>query len=118
MVDRKPNLAAYARVSYFRELHGDLDGALAAMRAARRRRRRRRPRTTPTCSALLGGLELQTRPHRPPPGAPYRGRSPAVPGYPAAEAGLAQADVARGRLPPAIARLAARSSSGCRCPST
>ncbi len=24
MVDRKPNLAAYARVSYFRELHGDL----------------------------------------------------------------------------------------------
>ena len=28
MVDLKPNLAAYARVSYFRELHGDLDGAL------------------------------------------------------------------------------------------
>src|SRR5205085_11445371 len=34
MVDRKPNLAAYARVSYLRELHGDLDGAAAAMRLA------------------------------------------------------------------------------------
>src|SRR4051812_25676493 len=31
MVDRKPDLAAYARVSYFRELHGDLRGAAAAM---------------------------------------------------------------------------------------
>src|SRR5205085_5978529 len=34
MVDRRPDLAAYARVSYFRELHGDLGGAAAAMRLA------------------------------------------------------------------------------------
>ena len=34
MVDRKPNLAAYARVSYLRELHGDLEGAATAMRLA------------------------------------------------------------------------------------
>src|SRR3954452_8660859 len=34
MVDLKPILAAYARVSYFRELHGDLPGAVAAMRLA------------------------------------------------------------------------------------
>ncbi|HEY3187222.1 MAG TPA: hypothetical protein VGJ70_07090, partial [Solirubrobacteraceae bacterium] len=34
MVDRRPDLAAYARVSYLRELHGDLDGALDAMRLA------------------------------------------------------------------------------------
>jgi tetratricopeptide (TPR) repeat protein len=54
--------------------------------------------------SLLGGLELQAgqvdaavR--------DYRGAVAAVPGYPAAEAGLAQADVARGRLKPAIARL-------------
>jgi tetratricopeptide (TPR) repeat protein len=33
-VDAKPTLASYARVSYFRELHGDRDGALAAMRLA------------------------------------------------------------------------------------
>jgi tetratricopeptide (TPR) repeat protein len=34
MVDLKPNLSSYARVSYFRELHGDLPGAIAAMRLA------------------------------------------------------------------------------------
>src|SRR4051794_41152372 len=34
MVDRKPNLAAYARVSYLRELNGDLQGAASAMRLA------------------------------------------------------------------------------------
>src|SRR6476620_3060219 len=31
MVDRRPDLAAYARVSYFRELHGDLAGARDAL---------------------------------------------------------------------------------------
>ena len=35
----------------------------------------------------------------------HRGAMEAVPGYAAAEAGLAQADVARGRLAPAITRL-------------
>lgn len=34
MVALKPTLAAYARVSYFRELNGDLDGAVQAMRLA------------------------------------------------------------------------------------
>ena len=34
MIDRKPNLAAYARVSYLRELNGDLEGAASAMRLA------------------------------------------------------------------------------------
>lgn len=33
-VDLKPTLASYARVSYWRELHGDLAGAAAALRAA------------------------------------------------------------------------------------
>ena len=33
-LDRKPTLAAYSRVSYFRELHGDLDGAVQAIRLA------------------------------------------------------------------------------------
>src|SRR3954451_6994511 len=31
LVDTKPGLAAYARASYFRELSGDLPGAIAAM---------------------------------------------------------------------------------------
>jgi tetratricopeptide (TPR) repeat protein len=34
MVRLKANLAAYARISYYRELHGDLPGALQAMRLA------------------------------------------------------------------------------------
>ena len=34
MVDRKPGLAAFARVSYLRELHGDLPGALETMERA------------------------------------------------------------------------------------
>jgi tetratricopeptide (TPR) repeat protein len=35
MVDLRPDLASFARVSYLRELHGDTPGALAAMRLAR-----------------------------------------------------------------------------------
>jgi tetratricopeptide (TPR) repeat protein len=34
LIDARPTLASYARVSYFRELHGDLAGAIAAMRLA------------------------------------------------------------------------------------
>ena len=34
MVDLKPNLSSYARVSYARELNGDLPGAITAMRLA------------------------------------------------------------------------------------
>jgi tetratricopeptide (TPR) repeat protein len=34
MVDLRPDLGSYSRVSYLRELHGDLDGAIEAMQAA------------------------------------------------------------------------------------
>ena len=34
MVDLRPDLASYSRVSYVRELHGDLEGAIDAMRRA------------------------------------------------------------------------------------
>jgi tetratricopeptide (TPR) repeat protein len=34
MVDRRPDFASYSRVSYLRELHGDIDGAVEAMRQA------------------------------------------------------------------------------------
>ncbi len=34
MVDMRPDLSSYSRVSYARELHGDLDGAIQAMQAA------------------------------------------------------------------------------------
>ena len=103
MVDRKPNLAAYARVSYFRELHGDLSGALAAMRAAVSAGGAA-PEQDAYVRSLLGGLELQ-RGRIDAAVREYRGALEAMPRYAAAEAGLAQADVARGRVAPAIARL-------------
>ena len=34
MVDLRPDLASYSRVSYLRELHGDVDGAAAALESA------------------------------------------------------------------------------------
>ncbi|MBV7328550.1 tetratricopeptide repeat protein [Chloroflexi bacterium TSY] len=34
MVDLRPDLHSYSRISYIRELHGDVDGAIEAMRAA------------------------------------------------------------------------------------
>jgi len=34
MVDLRPDLQSYSRISYLRELHGDVDGAIAAMKDA------------------------------------------------------------------------------------
>lgn len=34
MIDSRPDLAAYSRISYARELQGDVDGAITAMKAA------------------------------------------------------------------------------------
>jgi tetratricopeptide (TPR) repeat protein len=109
MIDAKPTLAGYARVSYQRELHGDLAGAAAAMRRAIAAGGPARE-SVAAVRALLGGIELA----RGRPAAAHmaqRAALAAVPGYPAAEAGLARLDAAAGRLPRAIARwraLAAR----------
>ena len=96
MVDRKPTLAGYARVSYLRELHGDLDGAVAAMRRAVAAGGPARENVA-AVQALLGELELAPRPAARPRGA-QRAALAAVPGYPAAEAGLARLAAARGDL--------------------
>ncbi len=102
MVDAKPTLAGYARVSYLRELHGDLDGAAAAMRRAVAAGGPARE-SVASVQALLGGLEL-ARGRRPAARAAYGAALAAVPGYPAAEAGLARLDAARGDLRGAIRR--------------
>ena len=96
MIDAKPTLAAYARVSYFRELHGDLDGAVEAMRRAIAAGGPT-PESVASVQALLGGLEL-TRGRRGAARAAYRGALAGVPGLPAAEAGLARLAAARGDL--------------------
>jgi tetratricopeptide (TPR) repeat protein len=102
LVDDKPALAAYARVSYLRELHGDLDGAAAAMRRAISAGGPARE-TVASVQALLGGIEL-ARGRTDAARAAHRAALAAVPGYPAAEAGLARLDAARGDLDAAIRR--------------
>ena len=92
MVDLKPNLASYARVSYYRELHGDLDGAAAAMRLAVGAGGCRAEANVLT---LLGGVELQRGDFAAARNS-YRGALARVPEYQPAHAGLARADFLQG----------------------
>jgi tetratricopeptide (TPR) repeat protein len=102
MVDLKPNLASYARVSYMRELHGDLDGAAEAMRLAVSAGGGAAENVA-YVQTLLGNLELD------------RGRTAAAersyrlalarfPRYAPARAGLARVAAANGELDTAIRR--------------
>lgn len=103
LVDRKPGLAAYARVSYLRELRGDLPGALEAMGYAVSA-----GAATPEGLAYVKTLEgtLQfNRGRLDRAASAYAAAGRAVPGFPAAEAGLARVDAAHGRLAAAITRL-------------
>jgi tetratricopeptide (TPR) repeat protein len=103
MVDRRPDLAAYARVSYFRELHGDLRGAAAAMRLAVSAGSGTAENTA-YVQVLLGDLEF-ARGHIAGAALAYRQALALVPRYPSADAGLARVQAARGDLPGAIRRL-------------
>jgi tetratricopeptide (TPR) repeat protein len=101
MVDAKPNLASYARVSYFRELHGDLDGAVAAMQRAIAAGGPVRENVA-YVQSLLGHLEL-ARGNEGAAHHAFRAAALAVPGYVPAAVGFARLDAARGDLPGAIA---------------
>jgi tetratricopeptide (TPR) repeat protein len=103
MVDRKPDLAAYARVSYFRELHGDLRGAAAAMRLAVSAGSGTAENTA-YVQALLGDLEF-ARGRLAAARVAYRHALALVPRYAPADAGLARVQAARGDLAGAIRRL-------------
>ncbi len=105
MIDYKPSLASYARVSYFRELHGDVAGAVEAMRLA--------AAATPVpgqdrsyVQSLLGDLEFQ-RGRLGAAAAQYQAALAGVPGYEPADAGLAAVEAARGEETAAIDRLEA-----------
>jgi tetratricopeptide (TPR) repeat protein len=100
MVDLRPDLASYSRVSYLRELHGDTVGAIEAMAAAAKA-------GTPGAEATLwtrvqlghlhfnsGDLEQAEKMYRQ---ALYLG-----PDYVYATAGLARVQAARGQLEAAI----------------
>jgi pentatricopeptide repeat protein len=103
MVDRRPDLAAYARVSYFRELHGDLRGAVAAMQLAVSAGGGT-PENTAYVQALLGDLEF-VRGDIGAASAAYRQALFVLPHHAPSEAGLAKVDAARGNLSGAIRRL-------------
>ena len=110
MVDRKPNLAAYARVSYLRELNGDLQGAAGAMRLAVAAGGPA-PENNAYVRALLGELERRLG-HRAQARREFGMALALVPGFPAAEAGMARARRRR------HGRGCAGSSTRCRCPTT
>jgi tetratricopeptide (TPR) repeat protein len=102
MVDLKPDLASYARVSYFRELEGDLDGAVEAMRLAASASGGASENVA-YVQTLLGNLEQARGRHE----AARRAYALALdrfPGYVPAEVGRAQLAAAKGRLGAAIRR--------------
>jgi tetratricopeptide (TPR) repeat protein len=100
-IDRKPSLPAYARVSYFRELHGDLAGAADAMARAVSAGGGARENLA-YAQTLLGQLEL-ARGRLAAASRAYRAALASVPGYLPALAGRARLDAARGDLGGAIA---------------
>lgn len=102
MATRKPTLATYSRISYYRELDGDLAGAVEAMRLAVSAGGGSAEGTA-YVQSLLGGLLLDGGRY----GAAERAYRQALtvePAYPAAEAGLARLDAGRGRFAPAVRR--------------
>jgi tetratricopeptide (TPR) repeat protein len=102
-LDLKPNLASYSRVSYYRELHGDLDGAVEAMRLAVSAGAGA-PENVAYVQTLLGDLELQ-RGRSAAARAAYRGVLARLHRYAPAEAGLARVELAAGDLDAAASRL-------------
>src|SRR5207245_392884 len=102
MVDLKPNLSSYARVSYFRELHGDLNGAAAAMQLAVSAGGDA-PENVAYVQTLLGNIEFQSG-HLSAARQAYRLALARFSKYVPADAGLARVEAARGELSAAIAR--------------
>jgi tetratricopeptide (TPR) repeat protein len=102
ILDVKPGLPAYARASYYRELSGDLHGAVEAMRLATSAGGT--PENVAYVQALLGDLELQ-RGHSDAARLGYVGALRALPDYPAGLVGLARVDLAGGDPGRAAARL-------------
>jgi tetratricopeptide (TPR) repeat protein len=104
-VDLQPTLSSYARVSYFRELHGDLPGAIDALRRAASAGGEAAENVA-YVQTLLGSLwftsgRLDRAEHA------FREAIARFGSYPAAEAGLARVEAARGDLAGAAQRLRA-----------
>ncbi|CAA9523150.1 MAG: hypothetical protein AVDCRST_MAG67-3849 [uncultured Solirubrobacteraceae bacterium] len=103
MIDLKPSLDSYARVSYFRELHGDLAGAREALALALGAGGEA-PENVAYIQTLQGNLEL-SRGQRGAARHAYRAALVRAPRYVPARVGLARTDAAAGRIERAIRRL-------------
>jgi tetratricopeptide (TPR) repeat protein len=101
-VNLEPGLSSYARVSYFRELHGDLAGALAAMRLAASAGGDT-PESFSYVQTLVGNLFFDSGRYAAAARA-YRSVLAADPAYGPAQAGLARVEAGRGELDAAIDR--------------
>ncbi|HEY1594580.1 MAG TPA: hypothetical protein VGF74_04230 [Thermoleophilaceae bacterium] len=102
MVDAQPNLSSYARVSYWRELHGDLPGAIRAMQLAVSAGGQA-PENVAYVQTLLGNLYFMIG-HDGAAMYAYRTALAHDPGYVPASAGIAGVDAAHARYGPAIRR--------------
>jgi len=105
MLDRSPDLQALSRASYLRELYGDLDGALTAMRQADAAGSDA-PLDVATIAAFIGDLHLRMGDIEAARSA-YERALETEPQLPAASAGLARVEAAEGDVDGAIERLAA-----------
>jgi tetratricopeptide (TPR) repeat protein len=106
MLRLKPTLAAYSRVSYYRELNGDLPGAAQALNAAVSA-----GSGTTEGAAYISSLSADlaaTRGHYGEAERAYRAALAIDPGYGRAVAGLALLQAGRGELTQAIERLRAQ----------
>ena len=101
MAALKPNASSYSRVSYARELNGDVPGAIAAMELALDASSGR-PEASAWSAVELGKLHWSVG-RAAPAAALYKLALAFVPGYPPALDALARVEVARGRTAKAIA---------------
>ena len=95
LADLRPDATALARISYLRELHGDLSGALDAMKQAEQAASAT-PAEAKVLATLVGDLSLQTGDVDAAETAYRRGNS---------AVGLARSEFARGRVDAAITAL-------------
>jgi tetratricopeptide (TPR) repeat protein len=103
MLDLKPNLASYARASYYRELHGDLSGALEAMELAASAGGDA-PEQVAYVQTLVGDLHLH-RADTSRARAAYALALSRLPNYVDARFGLARTAAQAGAFPEALGRL-------------
>jgi tetratricopeptide (TPR) repeat protein len=101
-VSRRPELASYARISYFRELNGDLPGAFAAMELAASASGEASASAS-YAQTLLGKLQFDRGAYADAERI-YQGVLSRDPSYPDALLGLAAVDAGRGDLEAALAR--------------